>query len=134
MRGSTGGMVVTTVAIAVVPLTFVEPRRASPPGRSFIRAEMLGLFGSAGLAGLGLLAGLLHTGRTLSLPPAARLSFALLLAAAPLRVAPDLALSVALPGGHHAAAAVAWALAFLTWLCGYWPMLRDRRTVGRRAC
>ncbi len=138
-------------------------------GRSFIRAEMLGLFGSAALAGLGLLAlgaarlgaplpettglhvalmgglglgvlavfsiaGLLHTGRTLHLPPSARLSFVLLLAAAALRVAPDLGVSVALPGGHHAAAAVTWALAFLAWLCGYWPMLGDRRTAGRRGC
>jgi uncharacterized protein involved in response to NO len=138
-------------------------------GRSVLRAEMLGLFGSAVLTGLGLLAlgasrlgaplsestglhvalmgglglgvlavfsiaGLLHTGRRLRLPTAARLSLFLLLAAAALRVAPDLGVPVVLPGGQHAAAAVVWALAFLTWLYGYWPLLSDARTVGRRAC
>jgi uncharacterized protein involved in response to NO len=142
-------------------------------GRSFRRAEMLGLFGCAALAGLGLIAlgaarlgaplpestglnialmgrlglgvlavfsiaGLLHTGRPLRLPPAARLSFLLLAAAAAVRVAPDLGVPVAPPGGHHAASAVVWGLAFLTWLYGYWPLLsdagRDRGAVGRRAC
>ncbi len=138
-------------------------------GRSFLRSEMLGLFGSAALGGLGLLAlgaarlgapvsestglhvalmgglglgvlavfsiaGLLHTNHPLRLPPVAKLSFLLLLAAASLRILPDLGVTVALPGGHHTASAVTWALAFLVWLYGYWPLLRDPRTVGRRSC
>ena len=138
-------------------------------GRLFLRAEMLCLFGSSTLAGLGLLtlgasrlgapltesaglhlallgglglsvlavfsiAGLMHTNQTLRLPVAAKLSFLLLLAAAALRVLPEIGVSLALPGGHHAASAIAWALAFLVWLYGYWPLLRDARTVGRRSC
>jgi uncharacterized protein involved in response to NO len=130
---------------------------------------MLSLFGSAALAGLGLLAvgaarlgapiaesmglhvalmgglglgvltvysvaGLMHTGHALRLPPAAKLSFLLLIAAATLRVLPDLGVPVALPGGQHAASTIAWALAFLVWLYGYWPVLRDPRTIGRRSC
>jgi uncharacterized protein involved in response to NO len=138
-------------------------------GRLFLRAETLSLFGSAALAGIGLLAvgaarlgaplaestalhvalmgglglgvlavysvaGLMHTGHALRLPPAAKLSFLLLLAATALRVLPDLGVSIPLPGGHHVASSIAWALAFLVWLYGYWPLLRDPHTVGRRSC
>jgi uncharacterized protein involved in response to NO len=138
-------------------------------GRAFLRAEMLSLFGSAALAGAGLLilgaarlgaplpestglhlalmgglglsvlavfsiAGLLHTDRPLLLPPGAKLSFILLLTATGLRVLPDFGVPVALPGGHHAASTIAWSLAFLVWLGGYWPLFRHPHGLHRRAC
>jgi uncharacterized protein involved in response to NO len=40
---------------------------------------------------------------------------------------------VALPGGHYAVSAAVWALAFLTWLYGYLPLLSDPLMAGRRA-
>jgi hypothetical protein len=43
-------------------------------------------------------------------------------------------LPVPLFGGHHAASAVVWVLAFMTWLYGYWPPLRCPAAAGRRAC
>lgn len=138
-------------------------------GREFFRAEILCLFGSSALTGLGLLAlgaarlgapltescglhiallgglglsvlavfsiaGLFHTQRSLPLPMAAKIAFILLVCATGLRVLPDLGVSLPLPGGHHAASAVAWAAAFLVWLHAYWPMLSDAHSLGTRSC
>ena len=77
---------------------------------------------------------LMRTNQALRLPAAAKFSFLLVLVAAGMRVLPDLGVSLSLPGGHHAASAMAWALAFLVWLYGYWPLLRDPRTLGRSSC
>jgi uncharacterized protein involved in response to NO len=93
------------------------------------------------MGGLGLsvlavfsIAGLLHTDRQLELPAAPKVSFVLLLTATALRVMPDFGVPVALPGGHHAASAIAWALAFLVWLGGYWHLLRHPHGLHPRAC
>jgi uncharacterized protein involved in response to NO len=96
----------------------------------------LALMGGLGLSVLAVfaIAGLLHTNQALRLPASAKLAFGLLLLAAALRVLPDLGVAVPVPGGHHAASAIAWALAFLVWLYGYWPLLRDPRTMGRSSC
>jgi uncharacterized protein involved in response to NO len=96
----------------------------------------LALMGGLGLSVLAVfaIAGLLHTDHALRLPASAKLAFGLLLLAAALRVLPDLGVAVPLPGRHHAASAIAWAFAFLAWLYGYWPLLRDPRSVGRSSC
>ncbi|KAB2917411.1 MAG: NnrS family protein [Hyphomicrobiaceae bacterium] len=92
------------------------------------------LLGGLGLSVLAVfsIAGLMHTNHALRLPAAAKLAFLLLVAATALRVLPDL--GVSLPGNQHVASAIAWALAFLVWLYGYWPLLADAGTVGRRSC
>jgi len=80
------------------------------------------------MGGLGLgvfavfcIAGLLHTGRPLGIPVAARLGALCLVGAVGLRIAPEFGL--ALPGPHHGLAAGLWALAFLLWLVPFWPAL-----------
>ncbi len=146
---------------------FLDRAGESFIGRPFFRAEILCLFSTAALAGVGLMivgaarlgapltetsgwhialmgglgmsilavlsiAGFFHTGRTLPLPWSAKAAFALLLAAAVLRVLPDL--GVPLPGGLHTFSTMAWSGAFLVWLYGYWPILSDRHSIGGRAC
>lgn len=81
------------------------------------------------MGGLGLgayavfcIAGLLHSGRPLGLSRGARAGAVCLVAAAGLRIAPDL--GVAMPGPMHAVAAVLWSAGLGLWLAGFWPVLR----------
>lgn len=92
------------------------------------------LLGGLGMSILAVLsiAGLFHTGRTFPMPWTAKAAFALLLAAAVLRVLPDF--GVPLPGGPHTFSTTAWSGAFLVWLYGYWPILSDPHSIDRHTC
>jgi uncharacterized protein involved in response to NO len=80
------------------------------------------------MGGLGLgvltvfcIAGLLHTDQQLGLSRVTQAAALMLVFATCLRIAPDMGFEV--PGPFHAAASLAWALAFLLWLWSYWPAL-----------
>lgn len=95
------------------------------------------MMGGLGLAVLTVfaVAGLMHTGRRLTmLPRAVPATVALLVAAVVLRVGPDLGLMPAPPGPPHALAAVLWAGSFLLWLWRYWPMLSRRNASDDKIC
>ena len=90
-------------------------------------SEVTGLH-AAFMGGLGLgvyavfcIAGLLHAGRPLGVPPPARLGVLCLVSSVALRLAPDL--GVPPPGPPHGLASLAWAAAFLLWLAAYWPVV-----------
>ena len=94
----------------------------------------IALLGGLGMSILAVLsiAGLFHTGRAFPMPWTAKAAFALLVAAATLRVLPDF--GVLLPGGLHTFSTMAWSAAFLVWLYGYWPILSDPQSIGSHAC
>ncbi|MBP2229496.1 uncharacterized protein involved in response to NO [Azospirillum agricola] len=96
----------------------------------------LALMGGLGLGVLAVfaIAGLFHTGRTLPVPAAARHAFLMLVAAALLRVLPDLGILPPSPGPPHALAALLWAGAFLLWLKAYWPFLSTPRLGDSDRC
>ncbi|MDO5614467.1 MAG: NnrS family protein [Paracoccus sp. (in: a-proteobacteria)] len=82
------------------------------------------------MGGLGLgvytvlsIAGRLHTGQSLGLSALTRIGALMLIAAAALRIAPEMGLP--LPGPLHALPALAWAAAFVIWVAAYWPGLRS---------
>lgn len=94
------------------------------------------MMGGLGLAVLTVfaVAGLMHTGHRLHLPRDVPVAVALLLAAAALRVLPDIGVMPAPPGPPHALAAVLWAAAFLLWLWRYWPMLSRLQATDEKTC
>ena len=96
----------------------------------------LSLMGGLGLGVLAVfaIAGLFHTGRSLPLPRAARLAFALLVLGALARTLPDLGVLPDPPGPPYAMASVLWAAAFLVWLRTYWPFLSRPRRPGSGGC
>lgn len=79
--------------------------------------------GSLGLAVISVfvIAGLLHTGRDLVLPPQAHWALWLMLAATLVRTLPELGIGDSLLGMHYALAALLWASAFGAWLHGFLP-------------
>ncbi|HTN62799.1 MAG TPA: NnrS family protein [Devosia sp.] len=79
--------------------------------------------GSLGLAVISVfvIAGLLHTGRDLVLPPQAHWALGLMLLAALMRTLPELGMGEALLGLHYGLAALLWAGAFGVWLHGFLP-------------
>jgi uncharacterized protein involved in response to NO len=84
------------------------------------------LMGGLGLGVLTVfcIAGLLHTGHSLSFSRSARLAMVCLVVSVGLRVLPDLDLMPQPPGPPYAWTACFWAAAFLLWLKDYWPRLR----------
>lgn len=93
--------------------------------------------GSLGMAVMAVLviAGLRHSGRDLVLPASAHGAFALMALAGILRVLPELLPGLALPGGHHLAAALLWSGAFAVWLAGFLPLLlRPLHGEGDQGC
>lgn len=91
----------------------------------------LALMGGLGLAVLSVMsiAGLFHSGHTLPFGRAVKWAIALHLAAAALRLAPELgALD---PYAAHLGASLLWAAAFGLWIWAYWPLLSDPETLGR---
>lgn len=80
--------------------------------------------GALGLAVMAVfvIAGLLHSGRDLVLPPAARLALALMTGAGLMRVLPELGIGTSLLGLHYQFAAGLWSAAFAVWLFGFWPI------------
>lgn len=96
----------------------------------------IALMGGLGLGVLSVfaIAGLLHTGQPLRFSRATRLSALLLVAAAALRVLPELDLMSQPPGPPYALATTLWTAAFLLWLKAYWPALRDPATLAARRC
>jgi len=96
----------------------------------------LALMGGLGLGVMAVfaIAGLFHTGRSFPLPGGARAALLLLVAAALLRVLPELGVLPPPPGSPHALAALAWAAAFLLWLRTYWPFLSKPRVAEADVC
>lgn len=82
------------------------------------------VMGGLGLAVIGVLAvaGRLHTGQSVQLPPSAVAAALLLVAATALRAAPALGMDAT---WAYAAASVLWAASFLLWLTGYLPAMAD---------
>lgn len=99
-------------------------------------AVHLVMMGGLGLAVLTVfaVAGVMHTGRRLPLPPEVSAAVALLLLATALRVLPDLGIVPPPPGPAHALAAVLWAGAFLLWVWRYWPMLSRPNATDDKIC
>ncbi|MCA6105868.1 NnrS family protein [Bradyrhizobium cenepequi] len=83
--------------------------------------------GSLGLAVLSVfvIAGLRHTGRSLELPWQAHLAIILMVAAAATRVLPEIGVGTSLIGVHYTLSAALWSCAFLVWLIGFIPLLRN---------
>ncbi len=92
---------------------------------SFVGAVHLMMMGGLGIGVLAVLsiAGLLHTDRPLRFARQTKAAIGLMVAAVMLRVAPEFAPGLDLPGGPHGAAAVLWALSFVLWLGVYVPCL-----------
>jgi uncharacterized protein involved in response to NO len=89
----------------------------------------------AGGLGLGVLAvfsiaGLMHAGRSLPVPPAVPLALGLAVASVLLRTLPPLGLSPWPPGPAYLPAALLWSAAFLVWLRAYWPVVSTPRPEG----
>jgi uncharacterized protein involved in response to NO len=78
------------------------------------------------------IAGLLHSGRELVLPPVAKLALALMAAAGLMRVLPELGIAESLLGLHYQLAAGLWSAAFAVWLIGFWPIFT--RPKGEAGC
>jgi uncharacterized protein involved in response to NO len=90
--------------------------------------------GALGLAVMAVfvIAGLLHSGRELVLPPVAKLALALMAAAGLMRVLPELGIAESLLGLHYQLAAGLWSAAFAVWLIGFWPIFT--RPKGEAGC
>ncbi len=96
----------------------------------------LALMGGLGLGVLSVfaIAGLRHTGQALGLVRQTRLAMLLLVAAALLRVAPEIWSTELLPAVPFALVSLLWAAAFLLWLKVYWPFIRDPGTFQHEGC
>ncbi len=92
---------------------------------SFVGAVHLMMMGGLGIGVLAVLsiAGLLHTDRPLRFARQTKAAIGIMVAAVMLRLAPEFAPGLDLPGGPHGAAAVLWALSFVLWLGVYVPCL-----------
>ncbi len=82
--------------------------------------------GSLGLAVLSvfIIAGLRHTGRSLTLPWQAHGALVLMTAAGAVRVLPELGIAEALLASHYSISAALWSAAFALWLAGFLPLLK----------
>jgi uncharacterized protein involved in response to NO len=82
--------------------------------------------GSLGLAVLSvfIIAGLRHTGRSLTLPWQARGALVLMTGAGLVRVLPELGFAQAAFASHYSVSATLWSAAFALWLLGFIPVLR----------
>jgi uncharacterized protein involved in response to NO len=78
------------------------------------------------------IAGLLHSGRELVLPPVAKLALALMAAAGLMRILPEIGIADGLVGLHYQLAAGLWSAAFAVWLIGFWPIFT--RPKGEAGC
>ena len=94
------------------------------------------LMGGLGLGVLQVLsiAGLLHTGQSLGFSRLTRAAILCLLGAVTLRVVPEFWPSLNLPGGQHSLSSIAWAAAFILWLCAYLPPLWSTATIDQDRC
>jgi uncharacterized protein involved in response to NO len=91
----------------------------------------LAVMGGLGFGAMGVfaVAGRLHTGQSLAVPPVTRLAMLLLLVAVVLRATPGLD-----PALAHGAASIAWAGAFSLWLLAAWPAFADPAARPHDAC
>lgn len=82
--------------------------------------------GSLGLAVLSvfIIAGLRHTGRSLTLPWQAHGALVLMTGAGLIRVLPELGFAQADFASHYSISAILWSSAFALWLLGFIPLLR----------
>jgi uncharacterized protein involved in response to NO len=98
---------------------------------SFVAAMHVAFLGGLGLGVYAVfcIAGLLHAHQPLGIPLAARIGALLLCVSVPVRVAPDLGMTI--PGSLHAVASILWAAAFFIWLATYWPFLSSLAPKGR---
>lgn len=96
----------------------------------------MALMGGLGLGVLAVLAiaGRLHCGLPLGLPPRTRAGLVLVVAATFIRTVPEMGLAPWPPGPAHGIAALAWATGFLLWLADARDPLTDARTLGARTC
>lgn len=96
----------------------------------------LALMGGLGVGVLAVfaVAGLMHTGRDLPVPPVAGWALAAVIGAALLRALPDMGLAPWPPGPAYALSAALWSAGFLLWLRAYWPMLSRPKPVVREGC
>jgi uncharacterized protein involved in response to NO len=96
----------------------------------------IALMGGLGLGVLAVfsIAGLRHTGQALGLVRRTRIALMLLVLAMLLRVVPEIWATALLPAPPYALVALLWAAAFLLWLTGYWPFLRNRATFQHDGC
>lgn len=85
---------------------------------------------SLGLAVLSvfIIAGLRHTGHALDLPWQAHAAVAVMIGAGLVRVLPEIGIGAFLLGAHYAISASLWSLAFVLWLAGFLPLLRQPAT------
>lgn len=88
----------------------------------------------AGVLAVFAVAGLMHTGRNLPVPPAAGWALGAATAATLLRVLPDMGFLPEPIGPAYGLAAVLWAAAFLVWLRAYWPMLSAPKLKSEEGC
>lgn len=96
----------------------------------------LALMGGLGVGVLAVfaVAGLMHTGRDLPVPPAAGWALAAVIGATLLRALPDMGFLPEPPGPVYGAAAALWTLGFLVWLGAYWPMLSAPKLNSEEGC
>lgn len=82
---------------------------------------------SLGLAVLSvfIIAGLRHTGHDLDLPWQAHAAVVVMVGAGLSRVLPEIGIGAFLLGAHYAISASLWSLAFVLWLAGFLPLLRQ---------
>ncbi len=108
--------------LAGVGLMMVGAARLDAPW-SEVSGLHVALMGGLGLGVMAVfcIAGLLHSGRSLSVPGLARLGAVIMVLSVALRVLPDL--GVDLPGPLHSVAALTWGAGLLLWLWAYWPFL-----------
>lgn len=71
------------------------------------------------------IAGLRHSGRPLDLPWQAHVALILMVAAGLVRVLPETGIATFLMGKHYALSGFLWSSAFLIWLVGFLPLLRN---------